>query len=192
MAALEKHPEDNNIPAREVNFLDMRGDRASLSAVVSDSITDADRHKIVEICSQPLVYDECFREIFDGRPYSTGDADYFVDDYGTNSRDNGTAFVYLVRDSDGVVVAALDIKSANRDGAEIGYWADSTRPGFMTNAVTSLCIEAKNAGYRSLTALTVPGNDKSSAVLVRAGFELVDDNHITDDNKVHNLFEIKL
>jgi RimJ/RimL family protein N-acetyltransferase len=68
------------------------------------------------------------------------------------------------------VVGAIDIKSSDLDAGEIGYWASSEYPGYVTNAVVALSQLAKNAGFKSLFADTVPDNLPSQSVLRRAGF----------------------
>ena len=59
------------------------------------------------------------------------------------------------------------------EASEIGYWATSRAPGFMTPAVGAVCEMAQRAGCRSLFALTRTYNDRSMAVLRRNGFEEV-------------------
>lgn len=42
----------------------------------------------------------------------------------------------------------------------------------MTNTVLALCDLAKKAGYKSLFGLTIPDNQRSQNVLIRAGFTM--------------------
>jgi RimJ/RimL family protein N-acetyltransferase len=89
---------------------------------------------------------------------------------GALGRREGTHFAFLVRSGRGAVLAALDIKAARLEADEIGYWATSGAPGFMTPAAAALCALARVAGYRSLFARTRPDNERSMAVLRRNGF----------------------
>ena len=82
----------------------------------------------------------------------------------------GQYFVFLSKDSEDHVVSAIDIKSDNLQDAEIGYWADKNKPGYVTNMLVGLVELAKHAGYKSLVAYTRKDNEKSQRVLLRAGF----------------------
>lgn len=83
---------------------------------------------------------------------------------------SGRHFVFGLLSPAGELAAALDIKSADPDGAEIGYWLRAAHSGIMTNAVTALAGAARQAGFRALTARVREGNERSAAVLRRAGF----------------------
>ncbi|MBS1911532.1 MAG: GNAT family N-acetyltransferase [Bacteroidetes bacterium] len=124
---------------------------------------------IVECCNQPLIYDLLFAERCAGVPYSGSDAAGFLDWCRAGWRE-GTHFPFLLCDAGGTIVGAMDIKSAERPTAEIGYWLSADHSGVMTNAVRILATIAGHAGYRGLHALVRPGNDRSRGVLDRAGF----------------------
>ncbi len=66
----------------------------------------------------------------------------------------------------------MDIKSANLESAEIGYWLSAHHSGVMTNAVCALVQLARDAGYAELFALIRPTNTRSANVVARAGFTL--------------------
>ncbi|MFA5386873.1 MAG: GNAT family N-acetyltransferase [Candidatus Paceibacterota bacterium] len=127
-------------------------------------------NEIAAVCSQRELYDFLFKETFNGRPYTIHDAIKFLD-WAKKGWEEKTYFIFLVKDLSGKIVGAVDIKSANLEGAEIGYWADRNVRGFMTNAITALCNIARNAGYKSLYGLVIPENSKSIGVLERAGFK---------------------
>ncbi len=140
----------------------------------SATVTPQDEATIVTICNEPLIYHRLFRKVLGGQPYSLAKAQGFVHWAQQGWRDRSW-FVFLLRDSTGQIIAAIDIKSADTDGAEIGYWASASRPGIMTNAVLQLCEVAREAGYRRLFALIVPDNAQSLGVVGRAGFVQTED-----------------
>ncbi len=152
-------------------------------------ITDTDIDRIVTICNQPPVYDFLFREKLEGEPYPREKAVDFLD-WAQKGWLEKTHFVFLVRDANKQITAAVDIKSADLSGAEIGYWADTETPGYMTNAVMALVDLAKQAGYQRLFALIRPQNIKSVGVITRAGFAQTEN---TTKNEVEYLqYELAL
>lgn len=132
--------------------------------------SDEDIRDIAKICSEKRVYDVLFKEKFEGRPYTGEDARRFVN-WAQSGWENDSHYVFIIRDGENHIAGAVDIKSADLAGAEIGYWASENHPGIMTNAVRELCKIASNVGYKSLFGLVVPHNNKSQGVLLRAGFE---------------------
>lgn len=139
--------------------------------VRGDSVAATDERvaEIVAICNEPAVYDFLFRERWDGVAYIADDARRFLA-WIADGRARGTHFVFFVLDATGAVVACADVKSADVDGAEVGYWASSAHAGVMTPAVAALTDAARAAGYRRLYATTRPENERSQAVLLRNGF----------------------
>lgn len=133
-----------------------------------------DETALVTICNQPLIYQRLFRNRLGGHPYSLAEAVGFRHWAQQGWRDRSW-FVFLLRDSHDQIVGAMDIKSGNTEGAEIGYWASATSPGVMTNAVLQLCEVAREAGYRQLFALIAPDNGRSLGVVSRAGFVQTED-----------------
>lgn len=128
---------------------------------------------IAAICNQELVYEWCFRSLCEGAPYPTTLASDWIS-WGADGWENGTHFVYAVTDADGAVVAACDIKSADLERAEIGYWSSAHHRGVMTNAVRVVTRLADDAGFRILFADIHPDNQRSLAVIQRCGFHRVD------------------
>lgn len=125
--------------------------------------------EIVEICNQDDVYNLLFKEKLSGEKYKEINAQSFIT-WANKGWQDGAYFVFIIKNDNDNVIGAIDIKSNNSDLAEIGYWASSKYPGFMTNAVLGLIKEANNAGYSSLVAYTKLENNKSKGVLLRSGF----------------------
>lgn len=136
--------------------------------------THEDEAVIAAICNGTLIYNRLFRKRLNDQPYTITDAQNFLRwaQEGWKSR---SWFVFLLRDSKHRIIGAVDIKSAQTDEAEIGYWASATSPGIMANAVIQLCEVAKEAGYRRLIALIAPDNERSIYVAQRAEFVQVED-----------------
>lgn len=134
--------------------------------------SDSDISKIAQICSQDEVYNTLFKKMLEGKPYTEDNARGFIDWVKSGWKDQ-THFVFFVRNKNGEIIGAIDIKSANTDRAEIGYWADKNYSGFMTNTVKELIHIAKESGFKKLFADVLSNNIKSSAVLDRAGFSKV-------------------
>lgn len=165
------------LPPRELperaTFDRFGGGSATLESATKANIIPEDLERIVEVCNQPRVRIWVTERYATGRDgsYTLEDAKKFIsmaDDGWANKQ----AFVYLIRDEEGQVMGAIDIKSANKSGAEIGYWADTSRDqgGYMTNALNLLCDIAAGAGYESLSAYVMPRNAASIGVLSRNGF----------------------
>ena len=140
----------------------------------STPVSDEDVQALIAACNEPLIYERLFQKRLHGRPYSREDAKRFFAwaHEGWKSR---TWFVFLIRDPDHQLIGAIDLKSADIMGAEIGYWARASSSGIMTNTVLELCALAKEAGYQQLRALVAPDNEKSIRVTMRAGFVRADD-----------------
>lgn len=140
------------------------------SADMSRNFSESDLEQIVSICNEELVYEMLFSDLFEGRPYAYKDAQFFITKAQTNW-ENNTGFIFLIRDEEKNIIATIDIKSAEFEEAEIGYWISKEYPGIMTNAVKRLTEIAKKAGYKKLWATTKLENPKSQNVLIRAGFK---------------------
>jgi RimJ/RimL family protein N-acetyltransferase len=134
-----------------------------------EAISNEDINKIVEICNQPAVYDFLFRSKLAGKPYQANDAREFIR-WMAEGWKKQEWFVFLVRNSQGEIIAAIDIKSNNLESAEIGYWADKNFPGTISNAANKMIDLAAKAGFKSLYATTKPNNTRSQSVLIRNGF----------------------
>jgi RimJ/RimL family protein N-acetyltransferase len=140
-----------------------------------ESVDDASRFgphaaaQVAAVCSEPLIYERLFRQRLDGHPYDATNGLGFLTWAESHWREN-TAFVFVITHPLDGIVGALDIKSTNRDEAEIGYWLSARHGGVMTNAVRLMRDLAWAAGFRALFAVTDPDNARSQAVLARAGF----------------------
>jgi RimJ/RimL family protein N-acetyltransferase len=150
-------------------------------------LTYEDIQRIVEVCNQEAIYNLLFKERLGGKAYELENAEGFISwaKEGWNTRGY---FVFLVRDENERIVGALDIKSANIESAEIGYWASADSPGFMTNAVRELVLVAKEMGYKQLYAFVKPSNSRSANVLIRAGFQY--SGEVSVDSKTYKRYEL--
>ncbi len=128
---------------------------------------------ITAICIGELVYEWCFRTLCDGEPYPAKMASDWMS-WGTEGWERETHFVYVVIDADGAVAAACDIKSADLERAEVGYWSSADHRGVMTNAVRAVIQLADDAGFRVLFADIHLDNRRSLAVIQRCGFQQAD------------------
>jgi RimJ/RimL family protein N-acetyltransferase len=142
---------------------------------VDNPISDNDYERIVKICASPSpVWIELFSklEIFKDRNYDIDDAKYWVQNMGWEGWKNGTNFIYVVRSAKVEIVGAIDIKSADLNEAEVGYWASEDDRGWMTNTLYAMQELAKNAGFKSLKGLVDKDNAGSVNVLKRCAFEV--------------------
>ncbi len=155
----------------------------------SVKMSDYDLDRIVDICNQSLVYDFLFRKRLKGKRYTKKDAEQFID-WAKNGWKNKTHFVFLIKNPQGIISTACDIKSPDLESAEVGYWSSSDYPGVTTNATKILCDIAKGAGYKSLFGLVKPENEKSKRVLLRSEFEFI--NKIEKEGELYEKFEIYL
>ncbi|PIY18065.1 hypothetical protein COZ14_01225 [Candidatus Dojkabacteria bacterium CG_4_10_14_3_um_filter_Dojkabacteria_WS6_41_9] len=155
-------------------------------------ITDGDISRIVSICNQKPIYNFLFAKRLKGEPYMDNSATGFIE-WARTGWETGKYFVFLARDNEGKIVGAVDIKSDNVDGAEVGYWMDENSPGYMSNTVRGLVEHSRDVGFKKLIAFTLPNNDKSQRVLLRAGFNHIgQEAHVDDDGTVHERFEVNL
>lgn len=147
--------------------------------------------RVAAVCNQGDIYAVLFAQRCKGEPYALADAERFLTWARRGWRD-GTHFVFLiVRDADGELAGAIDIKSADRTApAEIGYWLAVEHSGVMTSAVEELCRLACAAGYRELFGLVRAGNDRSAAVLERTGFRVTET--LEKDGRAYRRFSLPL
>lgn len=78
--------------------------------------------------------------------------------------------MFFLTDSAGLITAAIDIKSADRNQAEVGYWCSEHHRGVMINTLTELISLAQEAGFRALFAFVRKDNPASIKVLEKNGF----------------------
>lgn len=151
--------------------------------------TDAHAQQIVNVCTHPNVYNVLFAERFAGKPYTLEDAQSLAR-IGRTGWANGTTFIFVVLDLDQHIIGAIDIKSPNLERAEIGYWADQKRSGFMRGAVAALCEVARRAGYRSLFARVLPENERSIKVVLASNFH--EEEMVHDGHRAYRIFSRRL
>ena len=162
----------------------LTGEHYQLQAI--DSIEPSKVHigRITEICNEPEMYRWLYRDMFEGQPYPPDSAHDWIA-WGTEGWEKGTHFVFVVVDRDGEIAAACDIKDADPDHAEIGYWVAKDHRGIMTNAVLAMLDLAGRAGFRRFFAEVHPENERSQAVLQRTGFLLSEDEAQTPGHLVY-------
>lgn len=177
----------------DLKFVDIEnfktGETCQLWRVDKMSITEDDYEQIRKICNEAAVYDFLFREKLEGKPYPIEKAKGFID-WATKGWTENTHFVFIVRNPEGKIVAAVDTKSNDLAGAEIGYWASEDYPGIMTNAVKAMIEINKRAGFKSVWARVKKDNEKSCGVQERAGLKY--DSNFTNDNKEYRKYILKL
>jgi [ribosomal protein S18]-alanine N-acetyltransferase len=149
-----------NVKTGELAHL-VRADTVEVSSDLVDQVT--------RICNEPLIYDFLFRRGLHGAPYPPEKAREFLDQVAHGWQEQ-THFVFFIVLPDGHVAGNVEIESPDLDAADIGYWASTRHPGFMTPAMAAVCDVARAAGYRSLYAHTRTYNERSMAVLRRNGF----------------------
>jgi RimJ/RimL family protein N-acetyltransferase len=125
--------------------------------------------EITRICNESLVYEFLWKDILGGNPYPPEKATGFIK-WGGDGWKKGSHFVFLVLTESGEVAAALDIKSANTESSEIGYWASQSHPAIISTAVEAMCGLASAASYKGLFGRVRPDNTGSKKVLIRCGF----------------------
>jgi len=130
-----------------------------------------DIETVVHISNEPLIYNRLFKNKNNGQPYTPADAERFFL-WAQEGWARHEWFVFLVRDSHKTIIAAIDIKSTDLDGAEVGYWASASSPGIMTNTLLQVCQLARDGGYTRLTTMIAPDNEHSIRVTKRSGFVL--------------------
>ncbi|MEI6886820.1 MAG: GNAT family N-acetyltransferase [bacterium] len=153
-------------------------------------LIEKDFENIKDICNQPLVYEFIFNEKLIGKPYSIEKAHDFLT-WSEKGWSESTHFPFVIRDEEKRIIGAIDIKSNNPVNAEVGYWIDGGITGFMTNALIGLVSMAKEAGYKSLTALARQDNYRSKGVLVRAGFKNVGQEEDKKTGRIRDKFELQ-
>jgi RimJ/RimL family protein N-acetyltransferase len=74
-------------------------------------------------------------------------------------------------------VGVISFKPRGPDSAEVGYWVAPAfwGAGYASGAVAALAEEARERGFRELTAQVFHDNDASVRVLMRCGFEYTGD-----------------
>jgi len=127
---------------------------------------------IEKVCNEPLIYKQLFKSRCKDQPYSTKNAEDFLR-WAKEGFLKKSHYVFFILDSMSLPIGAIDIKSNDKDNAEIGYWLSTFHSGLMTNAVKELCHQAKALGFKSLYGLCEEGNYKSKSVLKRVDFKEV-------------------
>ncbi|WP_424950235.1 GNAT family N-acetyltransferase [Deinococcus sp.] len=161
-----RFPADISIP-----LIHPRSDKG-YTLIRADALPDTReiRADLTSACNEPLIYGWLFRERCEGRPYDEMNASSFMV-WMHRGWQERAFFVFALLSPCGRLVGVLDIKSAEVEGAEVGYWLSQRHSGLMTLALSELQVLAGQAGFRSLSARVRPGNERSLAVVRRAGWK---------------------
>jgi RimJ/RimL family protein N-acetyltransferase len=156
-----------------INFLTRK---PFLMSSISEELMLAQKDKkiITSICNETDIYHFLFEDKLEGKPYTLEKAIEFVDWAKEGWLTDGW-YVFILFDSSGVPSGAIDIKSNNKECAEVGYWLSHTKSGVMTNAMLQLIAFAKDHGYKKLFGMVRTDNPKSARVLERTGYEYIRD-----------------
>jgi RimJ/RimL family protein N-acetyltransferase len=124
---------------------------------------------IYTCCSEDLIYKTLFQKRHPNG-YRLDNAKDFLK-YSEVGWKDQTHFIFgIFQPQTKKLVGAIDIKSSNKEKAEVGYWLSCKYSGLMTNALIALTKLAQEAQYKSLKIITDTQNQKSEAVVQRAGF----------------------
>lgn len=140
-----------------------------LRPVLSELVIDSQIDQLVSICNEAPIYDILFKEKLQNQPYAQNDAKKFFE-WGAKGWKEQTYFVYLIVSELGEIAAAIDLKSADKNFAEVGYWSSGKHRGVMSNAMCSLIRIAQNDGYQKLYAKVRKANFGSQKVLINNQF----------------------
>ncbi|MGJ8657908.1 MAG: GNAT family N-acetyltransferase [Akkermansiaceae bacterium] len=160
-----KFPNDISIPVRN----HLTGSTYFLRRADEVEATDTMLERLIAISNEPKVYSWIFQERLKGQAYGMAMAKGFFK-MGSDGWNNHEQFVFMLLTEDGHPAANIDIKTADINGAEIGYLSSNKHSGVMTNTVLAVAAIAREAGYTMLWARSLKDNIDSSRVLVRAGF----------------------
>lgn len=120
-------------------------------------------------CNETVVYRSLFAQLCEGEPYTVAHAQQWLE-WAINGWQDKAHFVFLALDETGLPVAACDIKSNDKDDAEIGFWRAESGRGAMTNCVIAMLRHGIDNGFRSFHAYVRPENVPSASLLSRVGF----------------------
>lgn len=156
------------------------------SLLRADKIADLScrAETIASICNETLIYEALFRQTLGGEPYTIEKALEFVS-WAKSGWSSNSHFVFFMTNEKKNIVGCMDIKSANLDCAEIGYWSSKKSRGNTSNALNALVESATVIGFRSLIAYVNHKNVRSIRVLERVGFK---DDFSVKQRKGHRTF----
>jgi len=134
---------------------------------------------IASICSERLVYEELFSELFPNG-YTKKHADGFLEF--CKSGWSKECFNFFILSNNDQISGCISIKNTERDAGEVGYWMSSKHSGLATNALSQLCLAAKDLGFKRLFAQTKSNNSRSIRVLKNNDFHK--DNSFVKDRDI--------
>ena len=124
---------------------------------------------LISICNQKSIYEFLFRERMNGQPHGRENALSFFT-WANSGWKEQSHFVFSLVAPTGLIAGVLDIKTADRSMAEIGYWCSEEHRGLMSGAVSELKSLAMEAGFEALFARVRTDNVASRRVLENNGF----------------------
>jgi RimJ/RimL family protein N-acetyltransferase len=168
---MKKRPEFDSLFHRVVH---QKGTEREFELVRGDMLQFKQNqiNRIVEICNEPSIFEQIIIE----KPVSVSFKYKDALNLAKWARDGwkaGSHFLFFLLEKTGVPTGVVEIKSANTDRAEIGYWNSGKNPGLMTRALGIICKSAAEAGYHRLFAVADSKNHASIKVLESNGFQLV-------------------
>ena len=141
--------------------------------------SDSVHRVIAEICNEQAVFDYLFRSALGDGPYSVEMARGFLE-WSKAGWESEQYYVFFIMNKVGDITGCITIKSNDLECAEIGYWCSKNHPGVMTNTVMALCSLAQANGFRRFDVRVKTVNQRSAAVLIRAGFSSNQEKSKTD------------
>jgi len=124
---------------------------------------------ISRVCNEEKIYNLLFKKMLKGEAYTRSDAEGFLN-WARTGWEAQEHFVFFILDEMKSPVGCLDIKSNDKNNAEVGYWLGHESSGIMTSALEALCSYAKDNGYLNLYADCLKSNISSQNVLLRCSF----------------------
>ncbi|SHG27306.1 GNAT family N-acetyltransferase [Cognatishimia maritima] len=111
-------------------------------------------------------------------PYGRRDGDFFVDKF----KDNPGVRAILKEDEPlGVIsiISAARLDASRPDALELGYWlrAKAWGKGYMTEACRRMILWYSETGSGTLNSGWIEGNERSSHVLRKLGFQETGETH---------------
>ena len=135
------------------------------------AVSDDDIKQLIKICNEGVLYDALFKYRLRGGEYTQENALSFLNWFKEGWR-KSSYFAFVIRDTEGILCGSCEIKTDNKEEAEIGYWVMDNCSGVMSNAVRHMISFAFELGYKKLTARVKEGNSRSTLLLSGLGFVL--------------------
>jgi ribosomal-protein-serine acetyltransferase len=133
-------------------------------------LTQADADDVVEACQDV----ETMRWLPLPRPYTRGNADWFIGTFGPGLRESGAGIVFAI-ESAGRLAGVIDLKHVNWPAkvAEVGYWVApwARGRGVASGSTRALALWAIGShGFERVELFAATGNTASQRAAEKAGF----------------------